>query len=86
VDVQAGACIFALVINFLGFDWQPKLITSGLFETTKTIGQALVNNLTKLFDQYGLRNKSIAYVKNEGSNLNTMTIALKFVMKCEVFG
>jgi len=63
-----------------------KLVTIGLFETTKTIGQTLVNNLTKLLDQYGLRNKNIAYVNDEGSNLNTMTIALKFVMKCEVFG
>jgi hypothetical protein len=43
----------------------------------------LVNNLTKLLDQYGLKNKIITYVKNEGSNLNTMTIALKFVMKCD---
>jgi hypothetical protein len=42
--------------------------------------------LTKLLDQYGLRNKIIAYVKDEGSNLNTMTIILKFVVKCEVFG
>jgi hypothetical protein len=39
-----------------------------------------------LFDQYGLRNKIIVYVKDEGSNLNTMTIALKYVVKCEVFG
>jgi hypothetical protein len=57
-----------------------------LFETTKTIGQALVNNLTKLFDQFGFKNNGIAYVKSEGSNLNTTTIALKVVMKCEVFG
>jgi hypothetical protein len=40
--------IFALVINFLGFDWQPKQVTIGLFEATKTIGQALANNLIKL--------------------------------------
>jgi hypothetical protein len=45
-----------------------------LFEATETIGQALANNLTNLLDQYGLRNKIIAYVKDEGSNLNTMTI------------
>jgi len=38
-----------------------------------------------LFDQYGLRNKIIAYVKDEGSNLNTMTIALKYIVKCEIF-
>jgi hypothetical protein len=26
--------IFALVINFLGFDWQPKQVIIGLFEAT----------------------------------------------------
>jgi hypothetical protein len=43
----------------------------GLFEATKTIGQTLADNLIKLFDQYGLRRKIIAYVKDEVSNLNT---------------
>jgi hypothetical protein len=57
-----------------------------LFEAIKTIGQTLANNLTKLFNWYGLRNKIIAHVKDKGSNLNTMTIALKFVVKCEVLG
>jgi hypothetical protein len=28
--------VFALVIIFLGFDWKPKQVTLGLFETTKT--------------------------------------------------
>ncbi len=40
--------------------------------------------MTKLFNQYGLKNKIIAYVKDEGSNLNIMVIALKYVVKCEV--
>jgi hypothetical protein len=31
--------------------------------------------LTIFFDQYGLKNNIIAYVKDEGWNLNTMTIA-----------
>ncbi len=43
--------IFAFVINLLGFDWQPKQVTIGLFEAMETIGQTLVNNLTKLIDQ-----------------------------------
>jgi hypothetical protein len=54
-----------------------------LFEATKTIGQALARNLIELLDAYGLRNKIITYVKNKGSNLNTLTNALKFVVKCE---
>jgi len=72
--------IFGLVINFLGSDWQPKHLTIGLFQAIKTNGQALTNNLRKLLDQYGLKNKMIAYVKDEGSNLNTMTIVLKYVV------
>jgi len=28
--------IFALVINFLDENWQPKKVTIGLFETTKS--------------------------------------------------
>jgi hypothetical protein len=42
--------------------------------------------LTKLLNQYGFFFKIVAYVKNEGSNLNTMTIALKFIMKYEALG
>ncbi len=33
--------ILALVINFLGVDWQPKHITFHLFKATNTNGQTL---------------------------------------------
>jgi hypothetical protein len=42
--------------------------------------------LTNLLDEYGLRNKIITYVKNEGSNLTTMVSFAKFVVKCEALG
>jgi hypothetical protein len=42
--------------------------------------------LTTLLDEYGLRNKIITYVKNERSNLSTMTSVTKFVVKCEALG
>jgi hypothetical protein len=48
----------------------PEQITFGLFEATETIGQALGRNLIDLLDAYGLKNKIITYVKDEGSNLN----------------
>jgi hypothetical protein len=57
-----------------------------LFETTKTIKQALVKTLIELLDVHGLRNTIIAYVKDEGSNLNTLTNALKSIVKCETLG
>ncbi len=44
-------------------------MTIGLFEATKITNQSLATNLTKLLDQYGLRKKLIAYVKDERSNL-----------------
>jgi hypothetical protein len=51
-------------------------VTINLCETKKTTSQALANKLTKLFDQYGTKRKIIAYVKDEGSNLKIMIVAL----------
>ncbi len=78
--------MFALVINFLSSDWQPKYVTIGLFKTTKTIGQALAKSLPELLDQYGLKKEIIVYVKDEGSNLNAMTGALKSIVSYEYLG
>ncbi len=58
-------------------------MTIGLFKVTKIIDQALVKSLTKLLNEYGLEKKIIDYVKDEGSNLNAMTITLKHVVNCE---
>jgi hypothetical protein len=52
---KAGHDVFALVINFLGVDWQPKHITLGLAEPIDINGQTLTKNLTKLLDSYALR-------------------------------
>jgi hypothetical protein len=37
-----------------------------------------------LLGKYDLKKIKIAYVKNEGSNLYTTIIALKFVVNCDV--
>jgi hypothetical protein len=49
------------------------LVTIGLFEANDTTRQAIGRNLTELLDQYDLRKKVIAYVKDEGANLNAIT-------------
>jgi hypothetical protein len=85
--MSKGACdVFALVINFLNNDSQPKHVTIGLFEVRETTGQTLVRNQTKLWDKYGLKKRIIVDVKDEGSNLNAMIIALKIVMNYESLG
>jgi hypothetical protein len=46
----------------------------------------LAKNLIKLLESYALRKKIIIYMKDEGSNLNTMTIALKSIVGCDMLG
>jgi len=70
----------------LNFDWEFKHIIIGLFELTKPIGQPLVKNIINLFHYYNLRNKIIAYVKNDQFNLSAMTTTQKFIVSCEATG
>ncbi len=57
-----------------------------MFKVIETIGQALARSLSKLLDKYGLKKKFITYVKDEGSNLNTMITTLKVVVNFESLG
>ncbi len=42
-------------------------------------------NVITLLDEYGFLKKIVVYVKDEGANLNVLTMALKFVVNCEIF-
>lgn len=57
-----------------------------MFKVAKIIGQPLPINLIDILDAYGLRNKIISYEKDKGSNLNTLTNALKSIVKCQTLG
>ncbi len=46
----------------------------------------MAKKLTKLLDNYALKKNFIAYVKDEGSNLNTMTTTLKSIVSCDMLG
>ncbi len=70
---------FTLVINFFNVDQQLKHITFALFEPITTNGQTLVINLTLCIEE-----KIIAYVKDEGSNLNTIITTLKSIVRCDM--
>ncbi len=64
----------------------PKHITTSLFEAFETLVQALAKKLQNLLEQYDFTKKIITYAKDEGANLNTMTIALKLIVNCEAWG
>jgi hypothetical protein len=54
---KVGHDIFALVINLLRDDWQPKHITLGIFEPTNFMNQTLARKLIELLDNYALKRK-----------------------------
>jgi hypothetical protein len=78
--------LFALLLSFVGSDWQPKHVASDLFERTTKRRHALAQNLIELLDKYALRRKNISYVQDEGSNFNAMTNALKSIVSYEYLG
>jgi len=61
-------------------------VTIRLFEAIETTWQALAINLNNLLDSFGFREKIIAFVKDEGANLNAMTLALRFVVNYDILG
>jgi hypothetical protein len=58
--------IFTLCVNFFKEDWMTIHIIIDIFLVFEILGQAL----TKCW--HGLIKKILAYVKNEGANLNIM--------------
>jgi hypothetical protein len=56
-----------------------------LFEATYTNQQTLAKILIEILNNYALRKKIVVYVKDEGSNMNTMIATLKSVVRSCIF-
>ncbi len=78
--------VFALVVNFINANWQPKQVTIGFFEAIEITGQTMAVKLQAFLDKYNLWKKITAYVKGEGSKLRAMTTTLKSVVNCDDLG
>lgn len=61
----------------------PRHVTIGLFEVADTTSAALAKSVKPLLKSFGLINKILAYVKDEGANLNTLAITLRSVVSCK---
>ncbi len=72
-------------MNFLSLYWKLHHVAIGLFEANDTIGQRLAKQLKAMLEKFGLTSKVLCYVKDEGTNLTSMIIALKSVISCEAF-
>jgi hypothetical protein len=60
-------------------------VTIGLFEVIETIGKTLALNLNNLLDSFGLGKKIVTFVKDEGANLNAMSLALNSIVKVVIW-
>jgi hypothetical protein len=67
-----------MVMNFINPSWEPTHVTIGIIELDNTIGATMANKIKTLLDSFGLLEKVIACVKDEGFNLNTLTFSLIF--------
>jgi hypothetical protein len=76
--------IFALIIKFLFAYWKTRHVVIGLFKANDIIGVRLAKQLKTLLKKLGFTSKVLCYVKNNGMNLETMTIALKSIISYEV--
>jgi hypothetical protein len=74
--------VFIVGVNFLSNNWEAKHITIKLFEVSNFSGVAMVRRLQQLLDKFSLTQKILAYVKDEGSNLQTYANVLNYVVSC----
>jgi len=75
-----GFDTFVIVVSFIKASWEPCLVTIGIFEVHNIVGVTMANYVKTLLDSFSLLNKVIAYIKNEGFNLNIFIFALVFVI------
>lgn len=73
---------FALVKNFMSKDWVPQHIIVGLFEVSDIFGAAMAGQLQQMLDTFGLTDWILAFMKDEGSRLQTMAGALRSIVSC----
>jgi hypothetical protein len=76
--LRLGYDTFALVINFINLSSVPYHIIVGLFEALDIFSAALAKQVKVLLAEFNLTNQVIVYVKDEGTNLNSLTTTFHF--------
>jgi len=79
--MSKGAYNVFVLVNFLRIWLGAKACNYWFIWSFKITWHSLAENLIDLLNEYGLRNKIIAYVKDEGFNLNIITHVFIYTMK-----
>jgi hypothetical protein len=77
--MSRGVDTFVLIIHLLDHNWESGHVIIGLSKITKTFGITMAIQVNEVLATYGFNVKILAYVKDEGNNLSTMTTALIFI-------
>jgi hypothetical protein len=83
VDVSGWCEHFCPCDKLLNESWTPMHVSMGLFEMNETSGHNMVIQFESLLSKFRLMHHVIAFVKDKGSNLTTMAIALCFIIDYE---
>jgi len=73
--------IFALVVNYINKKCEQCYVITCIIEIHKTLKITISIQLEELFIQFRLYDEVVAYVNNNGDNLNTFKIALTNIVK-----
>ncbi len=73
--------IFAMVVNSIYNAWHPNQIVIALFELQNTSCVYMAKQVKGLLGVFWF----IAYMKDDGSNLTSLSISLTLVMSCSLF-
>lgn len=73
-----------MVMNFVDDNWQ--LWHVGLFKASDILGDTLAEKMKLLLYDFQLNDKVIAYMKDEGTKLSTLTTTFTSMMICNPFG
>jgi hypothetical protein len=65
-------------VSFINASWEPCHEIIGIFEVHNTTSATMANQVKLLLDSFGLFDKIIAYVKDEGFNLNNLTFIVSY--------
>ncbi len=81
--IEVDLTLLFLVVNFSDDAWVLKHVNVGIFEVPNIANVILVEFVKPLFAKFQLTHKIVTYLKDEGSNLNTLVVALSTIVSCE---
>jgi hypothetical protein len=84
--MSRGVDTFVLITHLSNHNWEFGHVTISLFETIETSKASMAIQVNEMLVAYGFNIKILAYAKDEGNNLCTMTIVLSSIIYCKVLG